>query len=196
MANNIKKILVVDDDIFFLKFMEELLTENGYQVVTAKDGLSAIDILKTYTPEAIFVDIVMPNIDGKKLCRIIRGMQKFNDTHISILSSVASEEKKSIAELGVNACIVKGPFSEMARNILAVLNQPELASSRFLSGKVIGIKGVHTRKVTQELLAVKKQFEIILERMNEGILKITSGEELFMQTLAPFPCFICPRKSC
>ena len=61
MANNMKKILVVDNDIFFLKFIEELLVENGHQVVTAKDGLSALDILKTYTPDLIFVDIVMPN---------------------------------------------------------------------------------------------------------------------------------------
>jgi PAS domain S-box-containing protein/diguanylate cyclase (GGDEF)-like protein len=172
MAN--KKILVVDNDIFFLKFMEDLLVENGHQVVTAKDGLSALDILKTYTPDVIFVDIVMPNIDGRKLCKIIRGMQKLNHTHINVLSSVASEEEKNIAELGVNTCIAKGPLSEMAQHILAVLDQPELASSRFLPGEVIGIKSIHTRQITQELLAVKKHFEIILERMTQGILEITS----------------------
>jgi len=59
MANNMKKILVVDNDIFFLKFMEELLIENGHQVLMAKDGLFALDILKTYTPDAIII------LDGK-----------------------------------------------------------------------------------------------------------------------------------
>jgi CheY-like chemotaxis protein len=69
-----KKILVVDNDRIMRRFMTKLLEKERCQVVTAEDGLNALDILKTYTPDIMFVDLVMPNIDGEILCRIIRGM--------------------------------------------------------------------------------------------------------------------------
>ncbi len=95
--------------------------------------------MKTYTPDIMFVDLVMPNIDGEILCRTIRSMKKFNDTYLVILSAIAAEEQVDLAQLGVNACIAKGPFNEMAQNILAILEQLEHASSEFLSEEIIGI---------------------------------------------------------
>ena len=62
-----KKILVVDNDRIMLRFIAKLLEKEGHEVETAEDGLNALDILKTYTPDFIFVDLVMPNIDGRML---------------------------------------------------------------------------------------------------------------------------------
>ena len=55
-----KKILVVDNNAIVLEFMKDLLTQEGRQVLTAEDGLSALDILKTFTPDIIFVDLIFP----------------------------------------------------------------------------------------------------------------------------------------
>ena len=71
-----KKILAVDNDQFMLKFITDVFAEKGHEVITAEDGLSALDILETYTPDFIFIDLVMPNINGKKLCKIIREMER------------------------------------------------------------------------------------------------------------------------
>ena len=169
-----KKILVVDNDQLILEFMNDMLSKEGHQVVTAEGGLSALDILKTYTPDVIFVDLVMPNFDGKKLCKVIGGMQKLKDAYLIILSAIAADEGINIAELGANACIAKGPFNEMAQNILTVLDQSDLAPSQYLSGEVIGVESVYPRRITEELLSVKRHFEIILERMSEGFLEITA----------------------
>jgi CheY-like chemotaxis protein len=103
-----KKILVVDNHPVMLRFMTQLLTKKGYQVLTAEDGLSALDILKVYTPDIIFVDLVMPRIDGENLCRIIRNKLKLKDVYLVILSGIAVEEARDFAELGANACIGKG----------------------------------------------------------------------------------------
>ena len=62
-----KKILVVDNDQFILEFLKELFEERGCEVVVARDGLSALDVLDTFTPDVIFTDVVMPNIDGRRL---------------------------------------------------------------------------------------------------------------------------------
>jgi PAS domain S-box-containing protein len=112
-------------------------------------------------------------------------MQRFNDTYLVILSSIATEEEINFAQLGVNACIVKGPFNEMAKNILSILDQLELASADFLSEEIIGIKNSYPRVATEELLSVKKHFEVILEKISEGILEINSeGRIVYANQLA------------
>ena len=122
--------------------MEYILLEAGHRVVTADDGLSALDVLKSYTPDVVFVDIIMPNIDGKQLCKIIRGMQKLKDVYLFILSAISAEEKMSASDLGVHTCIAKGPFNEMRQNILDLLDQTDQPSPRVLSEEVIGIKSM------------------------------------------------------
>jgi len=66
-----KKVLVVDNHPVILKWMASLLEKEGHHVITAQDGLSAVDVLKAYVPDVMFVDLVMPNISGEKLCRIV-----------------------------------------------------------------------------------------------------------------------------
>ena len=54
-----KKILVVDNNLMLLEFMRDLLSKEGHQVLTAEDGLSALGILKTFTPDIMFVDLIL-----------------------------------------------------------------------------------------------------------------------------------------
>ena len=172
-----KKILVVDDHPLTLKFMTNLLEKNGHQVLTAGNSLSALNILKNYVPDVMFIDLIMPNINGEKLCSIIAKMPKLKDTYIIVLSAIASEEierKLDFAELGINACIAKGPLDKMGENVLAALNQSDLNASSGFTGKVIGAEYIRPRQVTKELLSNKRHYEAILESMDEGILEITA----------------------
>jgi len=168
-----KKILVVDDHQLVLEFMTNLLTKQGYQVLTAQDSLFALDILKTETPDIIFVDLIMPNVSGNKLCQIIRMIPRLNDVYLVILSAVAAEQEANLTELGANACIAKGPFDKMAQHVLAVVDRSDLEGSRGFEKEIIGLEDVYPRHITKELLSIKKHFEAILESMSEGILEIT-----------------------
>ena len=169
-----REILIVDNDRFMLKFMKDFLVNNGFHVLTAENGLSALEVLKTYTPDAIFVDLIMPNIDGRKLCRIIRNMPGLNNVHIIILSAVAAEEESDYTKLGANACIAKGPFERMSRHVLTALRRLEREDSNIPSEEVMGFEDIHFRAITKELLSSRKHFETILEGMSEGILELTS----------------------
>ncbi|MCD6153181.1 MAG: response regulator [Syntrophobacterales bacterium] len=172
-----KKILVVDDHPLTLKFMTNLLEKNGHQVLTAGNSLSALNILKNYVPDVMFIDLIMPNINGEKLCSIIAKMPKLKDTYIIVLSAIASEEierKLDFAELGINACIAKGPLDKMGENVLAALDQSDLNATSGFTGKVIGAEYIRPRQVTKELLSNKRHYEAILESMDEGILEITA----------------------
>ena len=172
-CDNMKKILVVDNHPVILKFLSNLLEREGHQVLTAGDGLSALDVLKTYIPDVIFIDLVIPNISGDKLCRIIRSMPKLNDVYLIILSAIAAEEEIDFAEFGANACIAKGPFNKMGQHVLAALNQLDKGDLNGLSGRVIGLEDVYQRNITKELISSRRHFEVILSNMSEGILELT-----------------------
>ena len=170
-----KKLLAVDDDPVVLRYIDLIFSEMGFEVVTAEDGLAALDALKNYTPDVIIVDIVMPNIDGKKLCKILRGMKKLEDTYLIVLSATAVEEDMKASDFGADTFIAKGPYEETTRHILAAIEQPEIFSSRCKSGEVIGIENVYPRRITKELLYVKKHFEVIIDKISEGILELGPG---------------------
>jgi PAS domain S-box-containing protein len=173
-----KNILVVDNQPIILKFMTRLLEKEGYNVQTAEDGLAALDILKGFIPDAIFIDLVMPNINGRKLCRIIRSKPLLKDAYIIILSAIAAEEELNFAEFGANACIAKGPFDSMAKHVLDVLDHPDPKTQRHISKKIRGIEDIHQREIIKELLYSKRHFEAILNSMSEGILELSIKEKI------------------
>jgi PAS domain S-box-containing protein len=166
-----KKVLVVDNHPVILKWMTNLLEKEGHQVITAQDGLSAVDVLKTYVPDVMFVDLVMPNIGGEKLCRIVRSMPQLRDVYLVILSAIAGEEKIDFAGLGANACIAKESFEKMSRHVLAVLDQSE--NSHAPPSKTEGPEETYQLVIRKELLSSQRHFELILSAMSEGILELT-----------------------
>ena len=105
-----KKVLSVDNNPVMLKYMASLITKEGHDIITAKDGLSALDVLKTHTPDIMFLDLVMPNIDGRTLCHIVRRMDRFKNTPVIILSATAAEEGLNIKEIGANPVYCKRPL--------------------------------------------------------------------------------------
>lgn len=166
------KILVVDNHPIMLKFMGQLLMAKGHDVVLAKDGLTAIEILKSFVPDVAFVDLVMPNVSGERLCQIMRRAPQLRDMTIIILSAVAAEENVDISRLEADFCIAKGPFNQMERNIIAVLARIDSGSPNESPDRIIGFEQLHLREVSRELLSVKRHLETILMSMAEGVLEI------------------------
>jgi len=182
-----KNILVVDNHPMMLKFMTDLLVKKGHQVKTAEDGLGALDVLKTYTPDVVFTDLIMPNIDGEKLCRIIRGMPELKDAYLIIVSSIAADEELDYTKLGANALIAKGPFDKMAQHITDVLDQLDLEITRDMPGKLIGKEDAFEREVAKELLTSKRHIEVILKNISEGVLDLTiEGQIVYANAFAVF----------
>jgi PAS domain S-box-containing protein len=168
-----KKILVVDNHPVILNFMANLLEREKHHVVTVENGLAALDILNTFTPDVVFIDLVMPHISGEKLCQIIRSKPRFKDVYIIILSAIAAEREINITGFGANTCIAKGPLNKMAPHILSALEKSNQRYPAFLPGQIIGLEDVFPRHITTELLSIKRHFEVILKSMAEGILEIT-----------------------
>jgi len=175
-GNNMKKkILVVDNDSFILKLMTELLGEEGYQVKTAEDGLSALDILMTYIPDVMFIDLVMPNINGEQLCRIIRQMPALKDTYTVILSATIAEKSRDFSELGADAFIAKGPFNQMAKHVLTAIEQSDHDIPMGGPEEITGFKNVYKREITRELISATGHLETILRNVSDAIIELAPG---------------------
>jgi two-component system, cell cycle sensor histidine kinase and response regulator CckA len=168
-----KKILVVDNHPVMLKFMADLLKKEKHHVIVAENGLAALDILNTFIPDVLFIDLIMPHISGEKLCQIIRSMPNLKDTYIIILSAVAAEREINVSAFGANTCIAKGPLNKMRQHILLALEKSDRRPSAFVPGEIMGLEDIFPRHISIELLSIKRHFEVILNSMAEGILEIT-----------------------
>ena len=81
------KILVIDDSKTIRRTAETLLSKEGCQVFTAVDGFDALSKIADHQPDLIFVDIMMPRLDGYQTCSLIKHNKVFKDTPVIMLSS-------------------------------------------------------------------------------------------------------------
>jgi twitching motility two-component system response regulator PilG len=81
------KVMVIDDSKTIRRTAETLLKREGYAVVTANDGFEALAKIADEHPQIIFVDIMMPRLDGYQTCALIKNNQMFKSTPVVMLSS-------------------------------------------------------------------------------------------------------------
>jgi twitching motility two-component system response regulator PilG len=81
------KILVIDDSKTIRRTAETLLSKEGCQVFTAIDGFDALSKIADHQPDLIFVDIMMPRLDGYETCSLIKHNKMFKETPVIMLSS-------------------------------------------------------------------------------------------------------------
>lgn len=80
-------ILVVDDSATIRRSAETMLANAGYEVVTAENGFEALSKITRHHPDLIFVDIMMPRLDGYQTCAIIKNNNEFRNTPVVMLTS-------------------------------------------------------------------------------------------------------------
>ena len=81
------KVMVIDDSNTIRRSAEIFLAQAGCEVVLAEDGFDALAKIADHHPDVIFVDIMMPRLDGYQTCALIKGNQKFKSTPVIMLSS-------------------------------------------------------------------------------------------------------------
>ena len=80
-------ILVVDDSATIRRSADTMLSNNGCEVITAENGFEALSKVTRHHPDLIFVDIMMPRLDGYQTCAIIKNNADFHDTPVIMLTS-------------------------------------------------------------------------------------------------------------
>lgn len=108
MAN--KKILVVDDEAQLIDMVKMRLEANGYDVITAYNGQEGLDKARRESPDLIILDLMLPKIDGYKVCRMLKFDEKYKNIPIILFTARAQQEDEKLGkEVGADAYITK-PF--------------------------------------------------------------------------------------
>ncbi|MBC2581707.1 response regulator transcription factor [Clostridium sp. DJ247] len=120
--NNIKQILVVDDELKILEVVEAYLKKEGYKVVTAEDGETALSIFNKETIHLVILDLMLPKISGEDVCSKIRAV---SDVPIIMLTAKTEEDNKIEGfAIGADDYLTK-PFSarELVGRVKALIRR-------------------------------------------------------------------------
>jgi two-component system, OmpR family, alkaline phosphatase synthesis response regulator PhoP len=163
--SNTKKILIADDEQDILEILSFNLKGEGYEVITAKNGDEAIDKAKTFKPDLIILDMMMPGKNGMEVCNILRTQSIFAGTLIVFLTAINDEntEIKSL-ENGADDYLTKpispkvllSKVSSLLRRIktegpsIVTVGDFEIDRERF----IVVFKGT-------EIILARKEFELV-----------------------------------
>jgi twitching motility two-component system response regulator PilG len=81
------KVMIIDDSKTIRRTAETLLQKEGCEVITAEDGFDALAKIADHKPQIIFVDVMMPRLDGYQTCALIKNNSEFKSTPVIMLSS-------------------------------------------------------------------------------------------------------------
>jgi DNA-binding response OmpR family regulator len=164
-----KTILVVDDHANVRTLIKDYLTEHGYRVVTARDGVEALAVAHHEQPDLILLDVMMPNLDGFEFLRVYR--REHNAPIILLTARLAESDKVHGLELGADDYVTK-PFGmqELVARIRAVLRRAAAAGTPADDAYQLGelVLNRSTRSVTvggQAVGLTPSEFELLATLM-------------------------------
>ena len=171
-------ILVVDDEPRVARLARDYLEKNGFRVITAGDGQSALTIARRETPDLVILDLMLPRIDGREVCRILR---RESDVPIIMLTALSEEiDQVTGLEIGADDYITK-PFS--VRALVARVR----ALLRRTRGEVKAPSLVRSGGLEIDL----KKYSIVL---HGSPIKLTPNEFKILHLLASHPGQILTRE--
>jgi CheY-like chemotaxis protein len=120
---NKKKILLLDDEPDFVKVIKARLEANNYDVITASNGKEALEKVESDKPDAILLDILMPDMDGYQVCESLKQEKKTADIPIILLTGKELEPRgidERCLKLGIDAFL---PKLVEAKDLLAKIEE-------------------------------------------------------------------------
>ena len=160
----VKSILVVDDEPTLVATLKYNLEREQYKVITARDGASAIDLARAAAPDLIILDLMLPEMDGFEVCRVLR---KSLSVPILMLTAKGTEVDKVVGlELGADDYVTK-PFgmSELMARVRALLRRiqkPVAADETLVSGDLrVDLARRQAFKNGQPLPLKPKEFDLL-----------------------------------
>ncbi len=184
-----KRVLIVDDEPRYLRLLEANLKTDGYTVVTAADGLQAIDAFSAQPVDLILLDIMMPRLDGFATCQRIR---EFSNVPIIILTAKGEEQDRVKGlDLGADDYLVK-PFSatELLARVRAVLRRaqvmPEHGQERYFVHENLRIDFARAEvwRSDQPVSLSATEYRLLLQ-FAHNIGKILTSEDLLTSVWGP-----------
>jgi len=161
-----KKILVVDDEEHIQELIKFNLEKNGFKVITADNGRDAFQLAKDQQPDLVFLDLMLPGMDGLEVCKEIRKEPSISGMPIIMITAKGEELDKILGlELGADDYITK-PFSvrELIARAKAILRRTTVKyeENNFKFGDItIDFQKHEVKKQGEKIELTLKEFELL-----------------------------------
>lgn len=184
-----KRILIVDDEPRYLRLLEANLRTDGYDVITAQDGLQAIEVFSSNPVDLILLDIMMPKLDGFATCQRIR---EFSNVPIIVLTAKGEERDRVRGlDLGADDYLVK-PFSatELLARVRAVFRRAQVSADvgqarYFIHGNLrIDFARAEVWRDEQTVSLSATEYRLLLQ-FSHNVGKILTAEDLLVSVWGP-----------
>jgi DNA-binding response OmpR family regulator len=183
------RILVVDDEARYLRLLQINLVTEGYQVITASNGMEAIDQVAGANPDMVLMDIMMPQLDGISACERVR---QFSNIPIIMLTARGAEEDKvRCLNIGADDYLTK-PFSvtELLARVRAVLRrtssiEKQGPNSTFKNGSIcIDYGKAEVWKNDKQIQLTATEYRLLIS-FSHNLGKVVTTDELLTATWGP-----------
>ena len=175
-----RSIVFVDNDRFFLEALTDFLGEKGFVVYTAQDGLEALSLIREVVPDYILLDIVIPKIDGGRVCAAVRQDERLRHIPIIAFSGLSPQDYHLFPGLKADAYVAKGPLTTAVENILQVIRRFEEGGRNSAEGQVLGYENFRPRQIVNELLLERRHLAAILRAFGLGVLELNRDGRIVM----------------
>ncbi|NET58194.1 MAG: response regulator transcription factor [Symploca sp. SIO2E6] len=161
-----KQLLLIDDDPNLILLVQDYLEFQGYEVLTATNGLEALSLLEDNIPDMIICDIMMPEMDGYTLVEQIRQDPRTNWIPVLFLSAKGqTQERIKGLNIGANVYMVK-PFEP--EELVAVVESSLKQTRRLIQYSVIGAESESTRPIPTSIELTRAELKVI-EKLAQGM---------------------------
>jgi len=165
METKARKVLIADDEPDILEILKYNLVNEGYQVITAKDGDEALEKARIFQPDLVVLDIMMPKKSGVQVCEILRGQSAFRNTLIIFLTALNDETTQIRGlETGADDYVSKpiSPKVFISRVNALFRRVPQKESKTVeIDGLTIDPEKFVVELEGKEILLAKKEFELL-----------------------------------
>ncbi|HET9431148.1 MAG TPA: response regulator transcription factor [Chitinophagaceae bacterium] len=165
METKARKVLIADDEPDILEILKYNLSNEGYEVITAKDGDEALEKARRTMPDLVVLDVMMPRKTGVEVCQLLRAQPAFKDTLIIFLTAV-NDEGTQIKGLETGADdYVSKPVSPKVflSRVNALFRRLNKAEARILKieNLVIDPERFIVQIDNKDIILAKKEFELL-----------------------------------
>lgn len=166
MADISNRILLVDDEEDILEFISYNLIKEGFTVKTASNGREAVKLAKSFNPELILLDVMMPEMDGMETCVELRKLDNLKNTFITFLTA-RGEDYSQIAgfDAGADDYIIKPVKPRILVSRIKAMLRRSVTQEEQVADEIGGLRIDRERYLViqdgEELTLPKKEFELL-----------------------------------
>jgi signal transduction histidine kinase/FixJ family two-component response regulator len=163
-------LLIADNNIFYQQILGDFFREEGYEVAVASDGEEALERVVAGGIDLILLDLIMPRIDGARLCSFLKSHPEYSSIPVVILSGILADEIEGMESIRADAYVAKAPMEKLQTTLRKVFSA--LGDGNRVPA-VEGFEGMFRREVVVEFLEERRIRDTILDSLAEGIVDLS-----------------------